>query len=291
MAEKTKKQKKRWGDRPDGRRVRDVDALHALIPFLMPNRCDAEVFLRESIDVTALKAYLAEKNAQQDFKTTIFHAVVTAAAKTIYHRPLLNRFIVGKHFYDRNVITLCFMAKKQFADHAEEVQMILEAKPEDTLTGISRHIAGDVHQARTAKKEEEDHTIEGLSHLPRWLMGILMAGFRFLEKHGWLPASLCKIDPNHTTVMLSNLGSIRCGAAYHHLNNFGTGSFFITIGYIEPRPTLMPDGTLQMRDTMDLCFTVDERVADGFYFARSIQLLKKYLTDPALLDRPIGEEE
>ena len=282
--------KKKWGDRPDGQLVRGVDSVHAIIPFLLPKRCDAEVFLRQQIDVTELKKHLDELNAQQDFRTTVFHAVVTAAAKTVYMRPLLNRFIENRHYFDRNRVTISFMAKRQFTDHAEEVQMILDAKPDDTLTTISRRIVGDVSEARHGEGQGADRTLDILAKFPRPIMAVLMAGFRFLDRHGWLPASFCAIDPNHTTVMLSNLGSIKSDAAYHHLNNFGNNSIFATIGYIQPQQVLMPDGTTQTREIMELCFTLDERIADGFYFARSVQLLKEYLQQPELLDRPIKEE-
>ena len=33
--------------------------------------------------------------------------------------------------------------------------------------------------------------------------------------------------------------------------------------------------------------TVDERIADGVYFAKSVTLLKKLLSEPELLDQPI----
>ena len=36
--------------------------------------------------------------------------------------------------------------------------------------------------------------------------------------------------------------------------------------------------------------TLDERIADGFYFARSLKLLKYYLAHPEILERPVKEE-
>ena len=284
------KPKKRWGDRPDGRKVRKVDALHAIIPFMMPKRCDAEVFLRERVDVTELKAYLEKKNASQDYRTTLFHAVVTAAAKTIFARPLLNRFISGKHYYDRDRVTFCFVAKRQFEDHAEEAEMILEAKPDDNIDTISRRIVGDVGSVRKGNDSQEDHTLDILAKIPRCIMTPIFWVFNLLERYGKLPQAFVKIDPYHTTMYLSNLGSIKCDAAYHHLANFGTNGLFVTIGYIHPQQVQMPDGSVQWREIMELCFTVDERIADGFYFARSIQLLKSYLTDPSQLDNPLKED-
>ena len=41
-----------------------------------------------------------------------------------------------------------------------------------------------------------------------------------------------------------------------------------------------------MRDTVDLGLTVDERIADGFYFSQTVKLLKKILENPELLEQP-----
>ena len=34
-----------FGFRPEGRRIHDVDPIVAITPYLMPQRCDAQVFL------------------------------------------------------------------------------------------------------------------------------------------------------------------------------------------------------------------------------------------------------
>ena len=38
-----------FGRRPDGRRLRDVDPIVQITPYLMPMRCDAQVFLEHKI--------------------------------------------------------------------------------------------------------------------------------------------------------------------------------------------------------------------------------------------------
>ena len=45
-----------------------------------------------------------------------------------------------------------------------------------------------------------------------------------------------------------------------------------------------------MRDSVDLGFTVDERIADGYYFSETIRLFKNLLENPELLDAPMSEE-
>ena len=71
--------KRRFGDRKDGYWLRDLDALHAFTPYLMPNRTENEAFIQEQIDLTNIHTYLEKKNAQQpEYKYTNIH-IITAA--------------------------------------------------------------------------------------------------------------------------------------------------------------------------------------------------------------------
>ena len=40
---------------------------------------------------------------------------------------------------------------------------------------------------------------------------------------------------------------------------------------------------------MDIGATLDERIADGFYFVRSLKLVKHIFANPELLELPLGE--
>ena len=140
---------KKRGDRKDGVWIRDIDGLHAIMPHLMPQRCESEVYINETIDVTNLMDYLRKKNGPDaEYKTTAFHVMTTAVAKTVYHRPLLNRFIAGKRFYMRNDITLAFIVKRQFNDNAEESMLITKVDGDTTLEKMSRRIIGDRRRQR-----------------------------------------------------------------------------------------------------------------------------------------------
>ena len=45
-----------------------------------------------------------------------------------------------------------------------------------------------------------------------------------------------------------------------------------------------------MKPSVDIGLTIDERIADGYYYSRTVQLLKTLLENPELLDRPLNEE-
>ena len=79
-------------------------------------------------------------------------------------------------------------------------------------------------------------------------------------------------------------------ATYHHLSNWGTNSFFALVGEMKKRPFYNADGSYEMRDALEMGFTIDERIADGFYFLNSLKILKKLLEKPELLELPLNEE-
>ncbi|MBQ4307493.1 MAG: 2-oxo acid dehydrogenase subunit E2 [Lachnospiraceae bacterium] len=283
--------KRRWCDRKDGRYVK-APGLQTVMGYLFPKRTDCEVCLRDEIDATELMKYLEEKNASHpEYRTTIFHCAITAMARMVRERPLMNRFIQGYRLYERNEISISFVAKRRFADGAEETLMVFVPKDEDTVDSVSRMVAGEVKEARKSEHATGgvDELLDKFAAMPRLLLIIAIRIIRWLDFWGINPDFLTEGDPNYTTILTSNLGSIKCPSVYHHLNNYGTNSIMITIGTLHNEEVLMDDGTRQIRKMIDYGATLDERIADGFYFARSLKLIKHIFAHPELLDRPLGE--
>lgn len=283
--------KRRFGDRRDARWLRDMDGMHAIFPHLMPKRTDAEVYLSAEMDVTDVLEYIAKKNmGEEEYRATLFHCFVMAVAKTIWLRPLLNRYISGRRYYQRHEITMGFAVKKRFEDHSEETLMVTAAKEDWTLTDVTRKIVGKVHVARSQESFGLDGALNAVAKLPRPIMMFAMWLFRTLDFFGKMPKALTDEDPNYSTVFLTNLGSIKCPAVYHHLNNYGTNSIMVAIGTIHKEEVFRSDGSRQVRDIVDVGVTLDERIADGFYFGRSWKIVQYLLSNPELLDRPLKEK-
>ena len=258
-----KKRRRRWGDRRDGRRVK-APGLQTVMGYLLPKRTDCEVYLNDTIDATELVKYLERRNAEHpDYKTTIFHCAVTGMARMVKERPLMNRFIQGYRMYERNEISISFVVKRR--DVRE--------------TRKSEHSTGGI-----------DAVLDVFASLPRPVLIVAIRIIRWLDFWGKNPRALTDGDPNYTTILTSNLGSIKCPSVYHHLNNYGTNSIMITIGTLHKEEVIMPDGSKEIRDVIDVGATLDERIADGFYFARSLKLIKHVFANPELLEKPLGEE-
>lgn len=280
------KEKKHYLDRPDGYYLGNIDAFHKYFAHLNPNRTDCEVCMLSHLDVTKALEYLKEKNEKSPQKITFFHLMLTVVAKMIYNREKMNRFVAGRRFYQRKKVILSFVAKKKFEDQAEEAMMMLNPKENDNLDSISKKVSGEVKQARDESNNEygADAALNTLAKLPKFLMVIVMGVLKWMDKNGLFPESFMKVDPNYSTVLLSNLGSIKCDAVYHHLSNFGTNSIVLTIGTIHKEKVLNENNIEEIRDIVNFGITIDERIGDGFYFAKCMKLVQYILDHPYLLD-------
>ena len=283
--------KRRRGDRRDGRLLRELDSLHFITGIIYPNRCDNEAYISERIDLTAINAYLAEKNkTETDFPYTMFHLVVAALLKTITLRPKLNRFIVNSNFYQRNEVSAAFVVKKQFSDKGAEALAFLHSREDNTLADVHAYIRSQVQECRSEKVDASTAGMDMFNKMPRWMGKAIVRFLMFLDRHGWVPADLIATDPYYSSVVISNLGSIKLKCGYHHLTNWGTCSLFCIIGEKKLSPFYDADGNVTMKETLDLGLTIDERLADGYYYSKSVRLLKYLLEHPEELEKPLKEE-
>lgn len=277
--------------RRDGKLVKDIDSMHAIMPLIYPGRCDNEAFISVDVDLTNINEYLKKKNADDDeFKYTLFHCIVTAIMKTIKLRPKMNYFIANKRMYERNEISSAFVVKKKFADNGAEALAIIKAEDGDNVDSIHEKIRGQVYSLRSDKKDGSTESMDMFNKLPFFVMKTGVNFVRILDRYGKVPKSLISSDPYYTSVVLSNLGSIGLKSGYHHLTNWGTNSMICLIGEKKMRPFYEDDGSYEMRDSVQLGITIDERLADGYYYSRCVKLLKKLLENPELLETPLEEK-
>lgn len=280
---------KRIGDRKDAKKVRNIDGLHNVMIDIKPERCDSDVYMNKEIDVTKLIKYVEKyKKEHPDNKITYFHAFAMAFAKTIYNKPLLNRFVANRTFYDRNDVIIAFVAKIAFEEDSEEVMINIKVDKDDNLFTLRDKITKRVAKIRNSKKGEKkentNNIVDVVGKLPKLIRMIVTGTLKFLDKHGWLPESITKDNLYYSSVILSNLGNFKIGSIYHNIVNFGTSSIIATMGMIHKSKVIDKDGKEKIIDVCDFGVNMDERIADGYYFAKSIKVLEYILDNPELLE-------
>lgn len=286
-----KKVPHKFGDRFDGKLIKKLDPMHVITPILYPNRCDNEAYIAERIEMAPIRAYLEKINeGEKDFPYTTFHIIVTAILKALTLRPKMNRFVANKLIYQRNEVVASFVVKKLFSDEGAEALAIVEAKPEDDIRTIHEKIFKQISSGRSDEIDKSSENMDIVSKMPRRMTRLFCEIICFLDRIGKCPRGLIETDPYYTSVVLSNLGSLKLHSGYHHLTNWGTCSLFCIVGKIANTSYVTEEGTVAVHETVDLGLTVDERLADGYYYAKTIRLLKKLLENPELLELPMNEE-
>ena len=283
-----KKRKRRFGDRYDGFRVREMDPFFSIIPHIMRTRSDSQVFFEEQIDISGLREFIVENRETIPHLST-YHLFVAATLRTIVDMPRLNRFVSGRKVYSRSYLRASLSVKKSMDKDGDEAVITPEFLPTDTLADITQKFNDAVMQVKAeadAAKNETDIAVYLINLLPGFVKKFFVWLMRSLDSFGMMPKIINRVSPFHSTLFVTNVGSIGIKPVYHHLYDFGTTSIFLAIGKKETKRELQSDGTVKTTPVIGIRFVLDERICDGFYFASAIKRFKRYIKNPALLLEP-----
>lgn len=160
--------------RKDAEWIKPKDTIQAIVPFIMPRRCDAEVSSTVDIDITELVKFVDEQNKKDlGYKMTYFQALAACFSKTIYNRRSLNRFVKNKRLYERKKISIAFIAKDKMSDNGEERIVSLDIDKKDNIMTLSRKMAIDIFKVRKDGTNDMDGMLKIFTSLPTWLYQLL----------------------------------------------------------------------------------------------------------------------
>ncbi len=275
--------------RQDGEALQNLSSLRRTMPFIMPGRNESAFYWEQTLDVTNILAFLQEKNADGAAnKLGFFHILMAALVRAVAKRPHLNRFVSGGKLYRRKEIAISFAVKKQMADDANMTAMKVVFEPTDTLAQVVQRMSDAISAGRNKKLTTSEKEMALVGMLPGFLVRALVWLQRALDSVNLLPAAMTKNDPLYATMFVANLGSVGVDAPFHHLYEYGTVPIFAAIGKIHKAPVVDKNGQIVARDVVKIRYTIDERIEDGFYFARSFDLFEEMLQNPHLLEQVDG---
>jgi len=107
-----------------------------------------------------------------------------------------------------------------------------------------------------------------------------MAVLRWLDRHNLLPRGMIDPDPMYASVFAANVGSVGLEAPFHHLYEYGTISVFGVMGRVRKTTFTDAEGRASVRDGLHVRWSLDERINDGFYAARSLEMVREVMEDP-----------
>jgi len=275
--------RKARGDRYDASRVKVPYDFNGIFPYIMRGRNESIAYFPMDVDAEPLLAYI-EAHKGTDLEITLFQAILLSFTKVLRARPVLNRYIMGRRLYQRRDVVFSFIARKKYTDDSQETNVLVNIKPTDDRATIIAKLNGEIRTAKSDSQKQDDKVIGYFMHLPRALLRMAVGLFDLWDFFVDTPGFLRGVDPLRCSVYVANLGSVGIGAPYHHLYEWGTCSLFVAIGKIVPKVVVGEDGQPVVRRVIPLRVSLDERIADGYYDARSLELAEEYLANPALLE-------
>lgn len=280
--------KRRWGDRCDGYRVRNLDPMTMIEPYFMRTNSDSWVLFEDDVEISAAQEFIQRMRKSEIPGLTLYQLVFAAIVRTMAELPELNRFVVNRRIYARNEIKASMVVMKEMKKDAERSVITPKFELEDTLREVVTKIQEQADPIK--EKDEEDKAKNStewlerlLCKLPSWLLKLVVRLVFFLDDHRLLPKKVIDMSPFHSSFFITNMGSIGVAPVYHHIYEIGTVSIFGALGGKEVRYELDKEGKPMRKLYLKLRFVVDERATDGLIYAEGFRMIKKYITKPELL--------
>ena len=281
--------RRRFGDRKDGYKLRKADPFFRIIPYLMKERSDAQVFFEDRVYLEETDKLIRQLR-KEGHAVGFLHIVIASMVRVISQRPKINRFVVGKKTYARKEISFSIAIKKDMSEDTEETTIKIVFEPTDTIYNVIQKVNKQINDNKnTEDKNSTDKAAKFFSIMPGVLINWSLNFIRFLDAHGKLPRFLTDLSPFHSSIFLTDLGSLGIKGVYHHIYNIGTNTIFLAFGTKTKEQYIDEENNITIKKSMDIKVVVDERVVDGYYFAKSIKLAKRIMANPRQLLLPPNE--
>ena len=282
-----KNDRRRFGDRKDGRLLRSLPAYTTFTPYIMPTRNDALNLYEESMEVTEVDRRLRRLRVDGYKGIGILHFMIAAYIRLVSMLPGLNRYVAGRRIYAANDITVVMTIKRALTIDATETSIKVHFEPTDTIFDVYRKMNEKIDEVKASEEHNNTEDVaEALSRLPRFILRFVIGVLRMMDYFGWLPESLVEASPFHGSLIVTDLGSLRIKPVFHHIYNFGTLPVFIAFGAKHHVYELDRHGNMVDRKYVDCKFTIDERTADGHYWAQAFQAWRYIFQHPEILEQP-----
>lgn len=275
-----------FGRRPDGRRIDGIDPVMKITPYVMPMRCDAQVFLKHRADLEAMSRFIRKQKAEKNEKISYMQIIVAAYVRAISRNPEVNRFIMNKQLFARNNCSAAFTILKN-PSNADDGEAVVKIKFDlsDTLYDVRDRMEAAVAANRGDAPPSFVDKLLGFLFAVPGLATVIVGLVRFLDRYGLAPGILMEELPFYVGMYVTNTASIGLHDVNHHLYNWGNVGLFFGMGTPE-KVVVVENGETRMKRWLPIGITADERVCSGAHYGRFFADMKRYLDHPELLTEP-----
>lgn len=281
-----KKRKRRLGDRCDGRKLRTLQPMNRLMPYIMKKRSDALNTFADKIEVSKADTLCRQKVLEGKTNFSFLHVLLAAYLRVITQRPAVNRFISGQKVYARNEIVFVMTIKKEMSLSAPDTVIKVKFDPNDTLDEVYEKFNAVATDAIASldKQTSFDKLMKLFNLIPGFVLRFIVWTVENLDYIGWLPKGFMDLLPFYGSMIVTSMGSLGINPIYHHIYDFGNLPVFLSYGRKRTAYEYDKRGVLIKKRYIDLKAVTDERICDGFYFASSFKYFKKIVENPDILE-------
>jgi hypothetical protein len=275
--------------RSDGDRVKGLSPERRFMPFMMPSRNESVVYHEQQYDIGKTRRWLRDFNrANPPQSATMFHLFLWACSQGLNLYPPMNRFVLGRRIYQRRGVHISFAAKKEFSATAPIVTVKKSFALNEPFAPAVKDMTDRIGEGRSSDQRRVDKELRLALMLPGLILRFVLWFLRKLDLVNLMPRSMIESDPMYASLFVANLGSVGLDNTFHHLYEYGTISIFAVMGTQKKAIVVGRDGAPEVREVLQIRWTLDERIIDGMYAGESMQLVKKIMEDP---ERYIGKPD
>ena len=160
--------------------------------------------------------------------------LVCIIQRILYLRPELNRFVVNKRIYQRNLIQYSMVVQRSLRPGAEsnETSIKINFDGTESLSQVKEKMDEVIKEAKSSQNDTDKITTT-LAKIPHFIMRFVVCMLKWLDKHGLLPRSVMDAEPFHTSFFITDLKSVTRTFA-GTLPPPSTESYFSTEEYTMP---------------------------------------------------------
>jgi hypothetical protein len=277
------KRRRRLGDRKDGRRLRTIQPMSRLMPFIMPKRSDACNMFTDSFDVTEADKYCRRMIRDGYTNFNFMHLLIASYVRAVSQYPAINRYVSGQRIFARTEITVVMTIKKSMKIDEPDTCIKVTFAPDDTAAEIYEKFNQVVqeNQEDAASKSDFDKIMDFFTKFPRLILRGVVGLVKWFDYHNVV---LLPDLPFYGSMIITSMGSLGIPAIYHHIYDFGNLPVFLAFGKKYYKLVMDREGNVFKRRHVDLKVVTDERICDGFYYASAFKYIKKLIEHPEALD-------
>ena len=280
-----------FNKRPDGRAIQNLEPMQMIMPYIMKTRTDSMNMYEDTFVCEPMDAYIKAK-AEEGISLSYMHIIIAAVVRLIAIRPQLNRFCMNGKIYARPKIWVSFVVHPTLRDESVGTTIKLCFEGTETILEIADAINKAIAKETINRKGENDtdklmRTL--MKKIPGPLIKLVVNMLLWMDKHNIMPKAIVELSPFHTSFFITNLKSLGINHIYHHVYEFGTTGLFFAMGK-EKQIAAVKGNEIVSQKEMGFGLVSDERFCDGLYFALSLRKLRKFMQNPAVLEKPLDKK-